>query len=120
MEDVSHKNYKMERTFSKDWCQGFCTKCGTGCAEHSEDLHQVDKERKALQAEVDRLTAASKISYFTLERVKNFAEEAQESAKKQHDQQALMAYDWLYVLVDKALQGEVACLEVDGVLNGRR
>jgi hypothetical protein len=36
----------MEKTYSKDWCQGFCTLCGTGCAEHNEEVYQLQKEIK--------------------------------------------------------------------------
>lgn len=41
----------MRRTYSKGWCKGFCTLCGTGCAEHSEDIHE-------LRAQVAALTGA--------------------------------------------------------------
>ncbi len=39
---------KENPTYSKDWCPGFCRTCGTGCAEHSEDLYQARLENARL------------------------------------------------------------------------
>ena len=38
------------KTYSKDWCQGFCTLCGTACAEHCEMIHELGVQYEKLEA----------------------------------------------------------------------
>ena len=42
-------------TFSKNWCQGFCTRCGTSCAEHSENYYQLKEEFNSLKKQIEVL-----------------------------------------------------------------
>lgn len=39
----------MKRTYSKDWCQGFCKLCGTSCSDHCEDALELRKENARLR-----------------------------------------------------------------------
>ena len=49
---------KMKRTYTKDWCQGLCTKCGFACADYCEDYKELEEENEKLQAERNRYRAA--------------------------------------------------------------
>lgn len=45
-------NNEMKRHYTKDWCQGFCRTCGTGCAEYCEDLEEKCTEIADLKAKL--------------------------------------------------------------------
>jgi hypothetical protein len=40
----------------RKWCQGFCTLCGTGCAEYCDEARELRAEIDALKREVARLS----------------------------------------------------------------
>jgi hypothetical protein len=41
--------------YSKNWCPGFCRTCGTGCAEHSEELYLAHLENARLIAALNAI-----------------------------------------------------------------
>lgn len=52
------KSYDMgKKMYSKDWCQGFCTYCGTHCAEHSQAIYDLKEENAALKQVLEHITS---------------------------------------------------------------
>lgn len=40
-----------------NWCQGFCTLCGTGCAEYAEEIHEIRGENARLREALELIAA---------------------------------------------------------------
>ena len=47
-----------DQKYSKDWCNGFCGKCGTSCAEYCEQIHKLQaSEERCKRLEEAMLTS---------------------------------------------------------------
>lgn len=73
---------RMLRTYSKNWCQGFCTRCGTSCADYCEDVHELKEENLRLR----QMNAELRASGCTKERYRQL----QLKLKRQYDEKCAL------------------------------
>lgn len=66
------------KSYSKDWCKGFCRSCGTGCAEYSEEILQLKKENEQYRQALGRIAAGDVV----LNSFEGYADEAYRRAAK--------------------------------------
>lgn len=59
--EASDKTDMWRKSYTKEWCQGFCTQCGTGCAEYSEELFQMRQENEQLRYDLENSLNADNI-----------------------------------------------------------
>ncbi len=45
---------------TKNWCQGFCRTCGTGCGQYCEQIHRLMQERDRYKAALEELTTLTR------------------------------------------------------------